>query len=267
MDYTIDKVSADGFSMEYLRFGNGKKAFVILPGLSIQSVMFSAPAIVKQYERFTEDFTVYVFDRRQELPPVYKVSDMAEDTVKAINILGLRDISVFGASQGGMIALTIAADNPLLVRRVAVASTVLRIDEKSFSVIDEWIRLAGNGDREELYLSFGQKIYSQETYEKYKDALISIAKTVTEKELERFVILAKGAQGFDLSGKADSIRCPVLIAGDTEDAVFGIEYTDELAKNICPGRDFTMNIYTGYGHAVYDMAPDFMTSLFIFMKG
>ena len=58
MDFLIDKVSLNGFSMEYLKFGNGRKNLVILPGLSVQSVLLYSSSVVKQYERFTKDFTV-----------------------------------------------------------------------------------------------------------------------------------------------------------------------------------------------------------------
>ena len=58
MDFLTHKVYADDFQMEYLQFGHGKNTLVILPGLSVQSVIPLASMIVKRYEIFTEDFTV-----------------------------------------------------------------------------------------------------------------------------------------------------------------------------------------------------------------
>ena len=94
--------------MDYFSFGRGKKTFVILPGLSIQSVMGAAGAVEAGYAAFSEDFTVYVFDRRLDLPPVYRIEDMARDTAEAMRALSLSDVYLFGASQGGMIAQVIA---------------------------------------------------------------------------------------------------------------------------------------------------------------
>ena len=41
----IEKVITPEFEMKYFKFGSGKKAFVILPGLSVTSVMDAAQAV------------------------------------------------------------------------------------------------------------------------------------------------------------------------------------------------------------------------------
>ena len=87
MAITIETVNLPDFSMDYFRFGKGERTFVILPGLSVQSVMGAAEAIAAEYRPLTEDYTVYVFDRRKELPPVYTVADMARDTATAMEAL------------------------------------------------------------------------------------------------------------------------------------------------------------------------------------
>ncbi len=55
----------ENFSMDYIRFGSGRKTLVILPGLSVQSVIPAAADIEKQYDLFKKDYTVYLFDRRR----------------------------------------------------------------------------------------------------------------------------------------------------------------------------------------------------------
>ena len=114
------QVAADTFTMDYFAFGRGKKTFVILPGLSIQSVSGAAEAVEAGYAAFSEEYTVYVFDRRLDLPPVYTIEDMARDTAEAMRALSLSDVYLFGASQGGMIALIIAARYPGLVRKLVL---------------------------------------------------------------------------------------------------------------------------------------------------
>ncbi|HAQ62906.1 MAG TPA: alpha/beta hydrolase, partial [Ruminococcaceae bacterium] len=83
MSCETGRASNEKFEMQYIKFGQGKKTLVILPGLSVQSVIPAAAAIEKQYEIFKNDFTVYLFDRRQNLPEVYSVYDMADDTAEA----------------------------------------------------------------------------------------------------------------------------------------------------------------------------------------
>jgi len=64
----IETIQTNAFSMEYFRFGRGKDPLVILPGLSVQSVMLFADAVAESYRSFTDRYTVYVFDCRKELP-------------------------------------------------------------------------------------------------------------------------------------------------------------------------------------------------------
>ena len=64
----IETVKTDTFTMDYFKFGQGGRTLVIIPGLSVQSVMISSNAVASAYQPLTNDFTSYVFDRRKELP-------------------------------------------------------------------------------------------------------------------------------------------------------------------------------------------------------
>jgi len=59
-------------------------------------------------------YRVYVFDRRKDMPAGYTVRRMAEDTLAVMRSLGIFRADLFGASQGGMIALAMAALQPLI---------------------------------------------------------------------------------------------------------------------------------------------------------
>ena len=146
MGIPIETIRTGGFEMKYFRFGNGEKIYVILPGISVQSVMASADIIAQSYEEMTEDFTIYVFDRRQDLPPVYTVHDMARDTAEAFLALGLKDIYLFGASQGGMMALVIAIEYPQLIKKMVLGSTSAHIRDEQYASLDGWIQKAEAGD-------------------------------------------------------------------------------------------------------------------------
>lgn len=264
MSFTVDRVILSGFEMEYVRFGSGENTLVILPGLSVQSVIPSAAAIEAQYEIFSEDFTVYLFDRRTDLPEVYSIFDMADDTVKAIKALGLSDICIFGASQGGMIAQVTALYYPRLIKKIALGSSACRINRKSVLVIEEWINLAKEEKALDLYLSFGEKVYPKAVFDKYRDAFTDISKTVTRNDLSRFVILASGTVDFDIKDRLGDISCPVLAIGDKSDAVLGAKAAEEIAEAMNGNPDFRMYLYDGFGHAAYDTAPDYKKRLFDF---
>jgi len=260
----IEKVDTGTFEMNYFKFGSGSRTLVILPGLSIQSVMGAVDAVLDEYAVMLSDFTVYLFDRREELPDDYTVRDMARDTADAIRKLGLRDIFLYGVSQGGMIAMVIALRYPELVKKLALGSTSARVDEKNFTVLGRWIEFAKKRDGVALYLDFAEKVYPADAFAQYKDALITAGKNVADRDFERFIKLAEGTFGFDIEDELQKIQCPVLAIGSSDDLVFGDAPTKAIAERLHGRKDFEMYIYNGYGHAAYDTAPDYRERIYSF---
>ena len=266
MSIQIETVRTERFSMNYFRFGRGDKTLVILPGLSIQSVMGAADAVAAAYQSLEDSYTIYVFDRRAELPSPYTVRDMARDTAEAFAALGLRKVCLFGASQGGMIALVLAVEHPELVGKMVLGSSSAHVQQAQYRVIEDWVRLAKAGDREGLYLAFGREIYPPEVFKQYRDTLIAAAATVTDAELSRFIILAEGIKDFNVSDELEKIRCPVLALGVYEDAVLDSDATMEIAEKLDDRPDFRLYLYVGYGHAAFDTAPDYRQRILSFFE-
>ena len=264
MSEIVKTITTNEFTMDYVSFGKGERALIIIPGLSVQSVMGSADAIAQAYDLLTEDFTLYVFDRRKDLPSSYSVQDMARDTAAAIKELGLNEVSIFGASQGGMIAMLIAIDNPGLVSKLILGSTSSCISKGIYTTIENWIGLARNKDAKGLYFAFGEALYPKEIFDQSGELLTQMASTVTPEELERFIILAKSMDGFDITSGLSGITCPALILGDNDDRVLGPEASDVIAKNL--GGDTDIYMYDGFGHAVYDLAPDYRERMLNFLR-
>ena len=267
MRVQVETVKADEFSMDYCRFGNGTAVLVVLPGLSVQSVMPLAEAIAVQYQALTDDFTIYVFDRRKGmLPETYSVHDMAEDTAEAVRKLGLRSVSIFGASQGGMMAMEIAAEHPELVDKIIIGSSSACVSTECFKKLEDWIVLAKTGKAEELYISFGELLYPEDVFEGAKEALSEAAKNVTEEDLARFIIMTEAMRGFDISDKLERITCPALVIGSKTDRVLGDEASVRIAGGLKNSPDCELYMYDGYGHAVYDCAPDYQERMLNFLK-
>ena len=261
----LGTVIKDGIEMEYCRFGKGKKIFVMLPGLAIQSVLNAKEAIETANAVMNEDFTTYVFDRRKNIPDDYSIYDIAEDTVKVMKELGLKDIYLFGASQGGMIAMVIAIRYPELVKKAVLGSTSPHVKPEQRAVIDRWIDLAAKKDREGLCREYGREIYPPAVYEQYSGFFSDMAKRVTDEELERFLILAKSIISFDVSDELSKIECPVLALGAYEDPVLDDDATMEIAVNLDHRQDFELYMYVGYGHAAFETAPDYRKRVYDFL--
>lgn len=263
----IKTVSTEEFSMDYFSFGNGPMPLVIIPGLSAVSVMEYADSISEAYGILTDRFTVYVIERRNELPSSYSVFDMAHDTALAIRELGLNKIDLFGTSQGGMISLVMAIEFPDLINKLAVGSSTAAVSREQYDkVIGIWADLAREGKTEELCLTFGKMIYPDNIFESAKGALIESAGSITREDLERFVILADSLEGFDISDQIQNIKCPVLVMGSEDDKVLGSESSNDIFNAIGNRSESKLFMYNGYGHAVYDLAPDYKQRLLDFFS-
>ena len=236
----------DGIELEYFSFGTGARTFVILPGLGTRSILFSRMMISSAYKRFGGDFTVYVLDRRRNLPPRYTVREMARDTAGAMRALGLKNADVFGASLGGMTAQFLAIDSPELV----------------LSVSEKWAAAADSGDLSALTESFINLLYSDATVKKYGALLSRMNDGLTAEELRRFSVQARAISGFDAYSELDRIRCPALVLGVEGDKVVTAEASRELAAKLGCG----LYLYPGdYGHCVFDEAPDYKDRILSFL--
>ena len=261
-----DVVKTEGFEMEYCRFGKGDRTFVMIPGLSVQSVMGLKDAVEAGFTDMNDKYVTYLFDRRSRVPDTYSIFDMASDTADAMRELGLKDVYLFGASQGGMIAMVIAIRFPELVKKLVLGSTSCYVHPGKCRVIDKWIELAEAHDRQKLYQEFGKDIYPENVYEQFKDYFTKVAETFTDEELDKFVILAKAIRGFDVRDELDKIKCPVMVLGAADDAVLGDDAGENIAEHFRGRQDFELYMYRGYGHAAFDTAPDYRKRLAAFFE-
>ena len=95
----IETVKTDSFSMDYFKFGHGKDTFVILPGVSLLSVMNFADAVADAYKVLADDYTIYVFERKNEITSSYSIVEMAENTSEAFKCLGLDKVTLRSKGQ------------------------------------------------------------------------------------------------------------------------------------------------------------------------
>ena len=65
------------------------------------------------------------------MPSNYSLDDMTNDILLSINYLKLNDIYLFGASQGGMIAINMGIKNPNLVKKIAICSSIIKASNES----------------------------------------------------------------------------------------------------------------------------------------
>ena len=178
----IQTVAVKDFKINYLHFGNvSKPKLVLMPGLSIQSVLNSAAAIEKQYELLAKNFDMYLFDRRENVQMGYSIEDMANDTIGAIDALNIKKINIGGVSQGGMIAQVMAIKRPDLIKAMVLCSTSCEVNPKDEGITN-WINIAKEKDAQKLLDSFFKQVYTNEFYETHKRAVKVFARYIKDED-------------------------------------------------------------------------------------
>ncbi|MBR3149540.1 MAG: alpha/beta hydrolase [Eubacterium sp.] len=261
-NFEIKTVKTSDAELAYMTFGQGKKAFVIIPGLSLKSVLLSSGAVADAYSMFAEDYTVYLFDRRKDMKKGVTIADFAADTAEAMKQLGIKGADILGTSQGGMIAMLLAAEHPELVSHLVVASSSARLSGERLS-ISSWRSLAKEGKALELCNDFISNIYSDAFVERYGSMLAHFMSDCTEDDLERFITSIDACDRLDITDKIKDITCPVLVIGAENDTVL----TGEASRLIAEIIGCEIYMYGDpYRHAVYDEAPDYKERLLTFFS-
>ena len=250
-------------TMNYIKFGNGSKTFIIIPGLSIHSIINSKDAIEEAFKDYTNEYTVYVFDRPKNLKENTTIIDLADATANKMKELNISSADIFGASQGGMMAMYIAIYYPELVNKLVLGSTLSKPNDTFINVVNNWINLAKEKNEDELLDCFIKDVYSQNTYDNYKDSLIEANKNISDEEYNRFIILANACLSIDCYNQLDKIKCPVLVLGCYGDEVVTPLGSSQIADKL------NCDIYMyddSYGHGVYDEAFDYRERMLDFLR-
>ena len=242
--------------MDYVRFGWGERILVMLPGLGdgLQTVKGTALPMALTYRDFAKKFTVYMFSRKNQLPPGYTTRDMARDQAEAMDALGIGQADILGVSMGGMIAQWLAVDYPEKVGRLILVVTSARANPLLTESVEEWISQAKQGDHTALMDSNVRKIYSDAYYRKNKWLVPVMGKVTRPSSYSRFLIQADACMTHDAYEALPRIHAPTLVIGGEQDRCLGGEASREIAARIPGGR---LHMYDRWGHGLYEEAKDF----------
>lgn len=237
----------------WFSFGSGERHLVILPGLSIHSLSGAKAALESAFSDFLGLYTVYVLEPGPDILPGNTVGMMADAYAALLKELGIEKADVFGVSLGGMYAMVLSAKYPELVRRTVIGSSSAWVNPTERVFFDDLLLAAEAKDEERLSRLFVESVYSEAFREQYSGMLGDSVSDITDAEFRRFANLAKSCVNADLRDLLSDIHCPVFVLASREDRVFDFSDSEMIAK-ATGGRLF---LYSGYGHAVYDEAPDF----------
>ncbi|MBO4366491.1 MAG: alpha/beta fold hydrolase [Clostridia bacterium] len=255
----IQTISIPDNEVRCLIFGQGKRPFVILPGLAMTSVLRQAAHHERTYAPFTETHTVYLFDRPSVFPAGYTFDRMADDLASAMKAAGISDADMLGVSMGGMLAQKIAADHPYLVHKLVLASSALAIG--SPEKLKAWMKKAETENGSDVAKAILTDIHGG------KDDPAALYHPDPQfgdwppEDRARFLQEAAIALTFDGTRYVSRIRCPSLVLGAAGDKVCPVSAWKALSDALkgeshLYGRDF--------GHTFYTDAADFRARVLAF---
>ena len=257
-------VPVGGTEMCWARFGHGAKTLVVLPGLGdgLATVQGKALMLAGPYKPVFDDYTVYMFSRKNEMPQNYSIWDMAADQAAVLQSLGIQKAAVLGVSQGGMIALALALDHADLVEKLVLAVTAPSVNPLIRERMEDWIGFAEAGDHKGLMIDTAEHSYSPEHLKKLRRMYPLFGALGKPKDYMRFLINARAILAFDASDLLSSVSCPTLILGGEEDDIVGADASREMHERIPHSEIY---LYPGLGHAAYEEAKDFYPRVFKFL--
>ncbi|OWV27258.1 hypothetical protein B7988_00285 [Fibrobacter sp. UWB1] len=263
----VHTVRAGTIEMEYARIGSGPKPLIVIPGLSIKSVMKSAASLEGPYKIFREKYTLYFFDRKKDAKPGYSLPEMADDQVAALKALGIEKADIYGVSQGGMIAQYMAVRNPEVVNKLVLGSSTSKAEPRQITTIQNWARLARSRETSTLVNAFIDDCFSEKFTARYRRALLALYKEISDEELDRFAVFADACDYVDTYDDLGKIKCPVLVLGAGKDLVTTPEASVKLAEKLkAEGVPCEFYMYEDCGHAVFDERPDYKQRIFDFLE-
>ena len=255
------KVRVNDMDIDYISFGSGKKALIMIQGLNTRGIKGSALPLAYMYRIFAKDYKVYLFDRRPDAKEGITVKEMAEDIVVAMDNLGITGADVLGVSQGGMIAQYLAIYRPDLVNKLVLAFTLSRNNDKAVSAIETWIELAMKGNMKQLIVDMAERMYSESYLKMYRPFLPLLTAIQKPNDVQRFVILANSCLTCNTYDILNEIKCPVFVIGAGQDKIVGGDASVEMAEKL----GCKLFIYDNLGHAAYEEAKDFNRLVYDFL--
>lgn len=251
--------------MYYVSFGHGSKNLIVLPGLSdgLTTVKGKALFLKAPYKRFQNEYTVYMFSRKNNMPEDYTIRQMAEDQALAMKVLGIGRAAVLGVSQGGMVAQYLAIDYPELVEKLILTVTAPYANDIVKDAVGSWIGMAKQGDHVHLMVDTAERMYSKAYLDKNRKLFPVIARFTKPASYERFFRNAYAIMEFDTREELSKICCPTLIIAGDDDNTVGNDAPYELNDRI---PDSKVYIYHSLGHGAFEEAKDFYDRVYEFCE-
>lgn len=263
----MDYVSVGDLEICYELTGEGE-ALVLIMGLT-GSLDWWDPTFISGLERH---FQVLVFDNRgsgrTRTPGEGEITcpQMAGDTARLMEALGIERGHVLGVSMGGMIAQELALNHPEKVDRLVLCATNCGKSGSVFATREVLKKLAERtGTPETQVESFCSLTFCEEWLESHTGEVKEFAERylkspASDRNADRQF---QATITFDACGRITDIDRPTLVACGTDDIIIPSENSRIIARRI-PGARLVE--YEGAGHGfIWERRDEFLEDLMDFL--
>jgi len=245
-----------GFSsngVPYARLSDKGPALVIFTGSELEHVpptKMTQQGFLIGLKRLTQQFSVYLMSRKQNLPRGYSAKDMSDDFAAMIRADIGTPVHIMGMSSGGSSAMHLAVDHADLVNKLVLAMTGYRLNANGKEVATIWRDLALAENWPALYQRMGVDVAEGATPEWVTRLMMKLfGRLLLGKPRSGldFAIVLDSDIDLDVADKLPRISAPTLVIGGANDPFYGADMIRETAKLI-PNAELCL--IEGGGHAV-----------------
>jgi pimeloyl-ACP methyl ester carboxylesterase len=257
--------------LPYNKFGHGPRDLVIFQGLTFENKPLSASMFrffFKIYKFLGEDYTVYVVNRKSNLPDIYTLKNMADDYAKMITEEFEYPIDLIGVSTGGSIAQHFAADHPKLVRKLVIHSSAYTLNKKARDVQMHAGQLANQRKWREACFSLMSLSLSEKGIKKYMGKLLFWFISLFSKKLfgapedpSDLIVTIKAEDNHNFKNRLSEIAAPTLVIAGSKDPFYSEILFCETAECIPNAK---LILYRKLGHPA--SGRKFARDVIVFLK-
>jgi len=237
-----------GTDMAFLRLGHGPP-LVFLPGLSAHHRPpqgLDRWVRVNEIKPFTRHHETWWLQRPVGLEPGTTMSYLATSYAGVLATEFGGPVDVLGHSTGGSVALQLAADHPLAVRRLVLVSSGSRLGPGGRHAqveVARWLRRGKPRRAGAVVMS----MLAAGPVSRQAMACLGwvLGSAVMGKGDPDLLATIDAEDAFDLTQRLDSVPMPVLVVGGERDAFYGPAVFEETASRLPRGR---VVVCKGKGH-------------------
>jgi len=239
-------IATNGIRMQMAEGGAGRP-IVFLHGLGWDHHLWD-----DAFARYSGRYRVIAGDTRghggSDRPAgPYSIRQFADDWRGALDRLEVEEACLVGFSQGGMIAMQLALDEPRRFPALVLASTRCKVEADPAEKRVDRIAILRSQGAEASARSSAELVFSRGFMEGHPDYIARFIEQRIAFPVEALAAAMAAGRGFDVSAELAAYKGPCLVVAGSADALTNPEAVRQVSRCV-PGSRFVM--VEGAGHMI-----------------